>query len=79
MVVALEHRDGSGPRSFVNQPDGQEIKLDDEVDYSKAKFQDLEHSSQGMHHKYDFVVGDSLLFVHTSNTEFATGLHLPQR
>lgn len=32
VVFALEHRDGSGPRSFVNQPGGSEISLDEKDD-----------------------------------------------
>lgn len=32
VVFAIEHRDGSGPRSFVNQPGGSEVSLDEKVD-----------------------------------------------
>ena len=28
MVIAVEHRDGSGPRSFINQPGSGEVEFD---------------------------------------------------
>ena len=61
VVVALEHRDGSGPRTFVNQPNDQEIKLDDEVNYEKSTKQDIKHSRQGMYSKYDVQVRKTVI------------------
>lgn len=60
VVFALEHRDGSGPRTFVNQPGNKEIKLDAGVDYENNKDQDLKHSKRGVQTTYDKVVSQPL-------------------
>ncbi|KAL1304910.1 hypothetical protein AAFC00_003827 [Neodothiora populina] len=56
VVVALEHRDGSGPRTYVNQPFNQEIKLDENLDYEKNPHQNLKKKrKEGLKTKYDIV------------------------
>ncbi|GAB7349613.1 hypothetical protein MBLNU459_g0298t1 [Dothideomycetes sp. NU459] len=50
VVFALEHRDGSGPRSFVNQPGGSEISLDEKGD----GHHDIKHNG-GSYDRVDYI------------------------
>lgn len=60
-MVALEHRDGSGPRTFINQPNGQEIKLDHEVDYQTNSKLDIKYIKNGVNSRYDVQVSKSVI------------------
>lgn len=55
VVFAIEHRDGSGPRTFVNQPDNKEVKLDENADYSKDKHHDVKRKNGPVQSRYDVV------------------------
>ncbi|KAI4735890.1 hypothetical protein E4T50_13588 [Aureobasidium sp. EXF-12298] len=52
VVLALEHRDGSGPRSFINQPGSGEVRFDKAGERRDPK---KHHRSHGDTH-YDVVV-----------------------
>lgn len=56
VVVALEHRDGSGPRSFINQPGTGEVRFDKDGERRAPKHR---HRSHGDTH-YDIMVSIDL-------------------
>lgn len=56
VVIALEHRDGSGPRSFINQPGSGEVRFDKAGERRDPK---KHHRSHGDTH-YDVVVSVDL-------------------
>jgi platelet-activating factor acetylhydrolase len=54
VVCALEHRDGSGPRTFVNHP-----KNWDKSPQAQEKFGKVDHSEEELRKGYDTIVSDS--------------------
>lgn len=56
VVLALEHRDGSGPRSFINQPGKGEVRFDRA---GERRDPEKHHRSHGNSH-YDIIVSFDL-------------------
>lgn len=57
VCIAVEHRDGSGPRTFINQPGSGEVQFDKAGEKRDPK---KHHNKHGDTH-YDVVVSTSLI------------------
>lgn len=75
-MCAIEHRDGSGPRSFVNHAKKGKGTMED-----LNTVDDLDHSPEEAKHGYDIIVSrDNPLLVDLPNQSPPhLGLHIPKR
>lgn len=79
VVCAVEHRDGSGPRSFVNHPEAHNMDQQDGAKTEEAdgvgdtdsetrskKWEPLDHTEEEIKQGYHYVVCSATLMLHFS-------------